>query len=292
MNLKTYTFPLDYPHKGDEGTMHYCSNLFPKETKVQYDLAHDLTGLYFNLSNEIKCQVSETAEHTIGRNQFNMLYLPKGCHCQLTFEKGNYESFFIELPIPLLKMIIENFPFVGNFLEEACQKMPFVMNGQGITPAMREYIANVIFVKYSVVDGEVLLRARFVDIMILCFEHRQQDEYPGFDKDDIEKIREAYALIMEDIKAPHSVNQLADNLNIEQRKLERGFRILFQTTVYNFLVEERMKKAIALLRDTTLSIGEVAASVGYPKAREFTNIFKRKFGFSPKLMRKEGDKFK
>lgn len=287
LNTITYTFPLEYLGTVHIGTMHYNSRVFDEETKFQSEPSQEFLGLFFNLNNEIKYQIKGASQYTLGRNQFNLLYLPKAC-CEFIFKKGSHASFCVDLPLSYMRLIAENFPKINNFLDEIKEKIPIALSEEYLTisPEIRDKIHSVLYNKFP---GEVVddyLRGKFVEITILSLEHRQRNTYPGFNEAEVEKIRQAYARIINDIQAPHNVSLIADELDISQRKLERGFRILFHTTVYNFLVEERMKRAISLLRDTTMPVREVAVLVGYPNARAFSNLFRKRFGYSPSLMRK------
>ena len=50
-----------------------------------------------------------------------------------------------------------------------------------------------------------------------------------------------------------------------------------------------MEQARKLLRDSRLSIGEIAARVGYPDPFHFSKTFKNSEGVSPSQFRQPGD---
>jgi AraC-like DNA-binding protein len=282
-----YRFPLGYPQETDMGTMHYCSYVFEAETTLHSMPSGDFLGLYFNLDQEMRYEVSGDPPRAIGPNQYNLVYIPRAS-CDLTFKKGNYASFCLVLTAPYLKLITETFSAIKIFSSQADLKIPSFLHAPHlpIPPDIREKINDVIDHEFIGMVGEVFLKARFTDILILTLEHHERHVFAGLDESDLEKIRQAHTRITQCLWAPHAVNQIADELNINQRKLERGFKILYNTTVYNYLVDQRMKKAVALLRDTTMSIGDIAALVGYSELRTFSNTFKKKFGYTPRLLRK------
>jgi transcriptional regulator GlxA family with amidase domain len=92
----------------------------------------------------------------------------------------------------------------------------------------------------------------------------------------------AHELILKDITHSFSMSQLADKVGLDKRVLEKGFKITFGKTVFHFLMDERMKKAHALLRDTDIPANQVANMVGYKRPNTFSDAFKRKFGYSPR----------
>ena len=50
--------------------------------------------------------------------------------------------------------------------------------------------------------------------------------------------------------------------------------------------EHRMERAAALLRETDLSVAEIAGQVGYESQSKFTAAFKEQFGQLPKEYRR------
>ncbi|MEH2012800.1 helix-turn-helix transcriptional regulator [Nostoc sp.] len=71
-------------------------------------------------------------------------------------------------------------------------------------------------------------------------------------------------------------------VSLSDRKLQRGFRELFGTTVFGYLHHHRMEQAQILLRYRDMQVSEVAHAVGYSHLGHFTEAFKRKFGITPK----------
>jgi AraC-like DNA-binding protein len=283
----TYRFPLGYPAETDTGTMYYIAHAFEAQTKLHSLPASEFLGLYFNLGTELNYEVTGASPHTIGQNQYNLVYAPQGS-CDFTFRKGDYASFCLMLTGPYLKLIVDTFQAIRPFVEKTDLKIPSVMHEEHlpITPDIREKIDDVLNNEFNGVAGEFFLKARFIDILILSLEHHEKHLFAGLDKKMVEKIRLAHARILLNIQEPHSVNRIADELDISQRKLEKGFKILYHTTVYNFILDERMKKAVELLRGTTKPVKEVAASVGYAVLQVFSSSFKKRFGCTPTQLRK------
>ena len=55
-------------------------------------------------------------------------------------------------------------------------------------------------------------------------------------------------------------------------------------------MNERMNKAVALLRDTSMPVEKIAAAVGYLYRTNFVIAFKRHCGYDYRVLRKpEGD---
>ncbi|MEL7511506.1 MAG: AraC family transcriptional regulator [Cyanobacteria bacterium J06554_3] len=105
---------------------------------------------------------------------------------------------------------------------------------------------------------------------------------PMLSKSDMAQLHQARAILIEQVKQPPSLNELARRVNLNQRKLNRGFRQLFGTTVFGYLQAYRLQQAKTLLQANDLTIAAVATTVGYRNPEAFSTAFRRKFAVSPK----------
>ena len=88
---------------------------------------------------------------------------------------------------------------------------------------------------------------------------------------------------------PVSVAGIAAHLGIDRTHLFRICRRHLGLSPQEYLLEFRIRKACELLRGTTLSVGEVACSVGFDRAAHFSAAFRARRGVSPREFRARGD---
>ena len=77
------------------------------------------------------------------------------------------------------------------------------------------------------------------------------------------------------------VEQLASELNMIVTQLFRKVKAIMDTTPYNVLVQIRMSRAVALMRETDKTISEIALEVGYQELSNFSRAFKKFYEESP-----------
>jgi AraC-like DNA-binding protein len=77
------------------------------------------------------------------------------------------------------------------------------------------------------------------------------------------------------------IEDLTREFGLNRNKLCTGFRSLFGVSIFDFASGLRMDRAHRLLRESQLSVMEIALSVGYSSAGAFSSAFHRYFGFSP-----------
>ena len=81
------------------------------------------------------------------------------------------------------------------------------------------------------------------------------------------------------------LDTVARSLATSRRQLQRAFAEIGDTTFRAYALEVRMRRARELLRDTDMSVREIAERVGYRKPPQFCKTFRRQHGQSPSRFR-------
>lgn len=103
---------------------------------------------------------------------------------------------------------------------------------------------------------------------------------------DVEGIHAARDLLLERLDDPPTLAELARHAMTNEFKLKRGFREIFGTSPYAWLLEHRLELARAWLLDTDWSIARISRRVGYREPAHFTNAFRRRYGVPPSTLRR------
>ncbi len=78
-----------------------------------------------------------------------------------------------------------------------------------------------------------------------------------------------------------TVFEIAKMLNIDKRYMSRIFKEKYGKTVISYLIEIRMKRACELLTEG-YSVADTASMVGYTDAFNFSKMFRKQVGLSPR----------
>jgi AraC family transcriptional regulator, arabinose operon regulatory protein len=78
-----------------------------------------------------------------------------------------------------------------------------------------------------------------------------------------------------------TVLELARALNLSASRLGHLFRAQVGTDLNSFLRQARLERAAKLLRQTEMSIKEIAATIGYRHSSSFDRGFEKKFDLAP-----------
>ena len=83
-----------------------------------------------------------------------------------------------------------------------------------------------------------------------------------------------------------NLESAADSIGITASYLSRMFKEKTGQNFQDYVIERRMATAAGLLRETSLSTGDIAYQVGYGDVSYFSRIFRKYFGSSPREYRK------
>ena len=86
--------------------------------------------------------------------------------------------------------------------------------------------------------------------------------------------------------APASPVKLAKKFGLSTRSLERLFQETLNMTPIRYLGEQRLRRSMELLRNTSLPISEIALKTGFFDSAYFSKCFSIRFGRSPRSYRK------
>lgn len=94
-------------------------------------------------------------------------------------------------------------------------------------------------------------------------------------------VGQALALIHTQIQAPWSVEALAKKVGLSRSAFVDRFSTMVGAPPIRYLTTCRLQSAKLSLRETSMTIGQLANSVGYESEEAFSRAFKREFGLSP-----------
>lgn len=101
-----------------------------------------------------------------------------------------------------------------------------------------------------------------------------------------EKIIEASRVIKANVSEFTTVIKLANQVNLNSKKLQQGFNQMYGMSVLEYVNNYRLSKVKSLLSETDLTISEICYQLGINSPSYMSKIFKEKFGISPKEYRK------
>lgn len=128
-------------------------------------------------------------------------------------------------------------------------------------------------------DDIVLLRELYSLLYTFIKEFPKEFEYK--DKELHTYIQDAINFINSNYMNSITVNEIANHVNLSRSYLYKMFIKNLKVSPQKYLINLRIYKATLLLKNTKLTIGEVANKVGYTDSLLFSKTFSKYFSVSP-----------
>lgn len=256
----------------------------------------DMVELHFTLrGNGIVDNFVDGRKYNFRPNEHNIFYTPE---LDVDASYCNDETYrFFEVHFTSAHFI----SLVANTSEKMQRFIDHVLNGRGanmapdglpVSFAMRQCIQDIMNCPYTGGLKPLFLQARCLELLILQAEaFAQQDTRyentvlkTGRDKD---SIVYAYEYLLSHLSDPPTLQQLASIAGINTFKLKKGFKELYDNTVFGCLNEARLQQAREQLLDG-IQIKQLAEELGYSSVQHFSAAFRKKFGVPPGQAQRPG----
>jgi AraC family transcriptional regulator, transcriptional activator of the genes for pyochelin and ferripyochelin receptors len=263
----------------------------PEEnTAMQVSLEEPFLAMHFNLKNNIHYRFSDFPgifpKVPMLKYQYNLMYAP---HVNTAFNllKGHeYSNFTVHFTPFYLERFMMAIPQVGDFVKKIENNVPAVLSPDNLwsTPDLRALIHGLINCTFLGMQKKMYMEIKMHEMLLIAFQNISGVMYkPGLAlrQSDLDKLHQARQYIIHNLDNPGTLVDIAHKVGMNDFKLKQGFKLLYGTTVFGLVHEERMQKALMLLRDTTMSILDISMLTGYKNPSNFTAAFRKRFGYPP-----------
>ena len=107
-----------------------------------------------------------------------------------------------------------------------------------------------------------------------------------YSAEQLDTIRRVHDLLTENLDRRYTIEELSRRFLINPSSLKEMFKAVYGKSLAAHIKEHRMELASKLLRETGLSIAEIAERVGYENQSKFSAEFKKSVGSLPTEYRK------
>jgi len=150
-------------------------------------------------------------------------------------------------------------------------------------------INDILFSHFYGELNSIFIQSKVLEIIFLEFQNLFSDENLissvnslKLDEKDIYAIKKAKEILIQNMKNPPSIIELAKKAKINDFKLKAGFKKVFNKTPYGLLLDYKMSIARKLLTTGDMNVNEVSKYIGYKYSQNFSTAFSKKFGILPK----------
>lgn len=118
--------------------------------------------------------------------------------------------------------------------------------------------------------------------LLMELEKREEQHLYALTIHDIQAIYKVKESMLEHLDTPPIITDLAVQAAMSPSKLQRVFRQIFGSSIFQYYQDFRMKEAARLLREEKLSVSDAGYRMGFTNLSHFTRVFKDHIGMKPK----------
>ena len=266
---------------------------------------HGLTA--FNASSPntdvVRLHIGLKGNYSFHYNQLDTDFHLIGGHHNIMYSKDfdmtvenrtlELETFGVQFPRDTFLGFTQNAnDLLKDFGDHIASGKPVLLSNQwgAVDPPIQQVVYQIINNHYSGDLQRLFLLSKSIELLVLCAEScslalnkKQEFVRTPADKEKIIAVRD---LINQRITDPPSFTQISRSVGLNEYKLKRGFKEIFNTTVFGYLTEQRLLLAHQFLKDTQKTAAEISFELGYSTPQHFNNVFKKRFGLTPDSVRK------
>ncbi|RXK59367.1 AraC family transcriptional regulator [Lacibacter luteus] len=207
----------------------------------------------------------------------HIIHSPTFHACTITYHKEYLTSLAEQEPVAALAGFCKHLQKKTNFLAAS--------NAFYWQQRIAEVIQLIRQCPFTGVTRYLFIESKLLELFVLQMEQVHATQIRSVETTwsaaDKEKLHAVKEYISSSYLDEVSLKALTYRFGLNEYKLKKGYKYLFQTTVFGDIHRLRMQEAKQLLTDRRMNVTDVAFHIGYNNLSSFSYAFKKMFGYNP-----------
>lgn len=134
------------------------------------------------------------------------------------------------------------------------------------------------------------IRVKMLELLLVLTElqpEQERDKRAHFTGVQIETVKQIHHFLVEHYAEHYTIDTLAEQFDMSPTVMKKCFRGIYGESIYAYMKQYRLQVAERLLKESSLTVGEIAAQIGYLNQNKFTSAFCAAYGVPPTEYRKK-----
>jgi len=282
--LKTDSFKID-----ENIIIHRNSFEIYRDTSIEYDFI--LNGVTINIALEADFSFQSSISNFSNTQKSNNTIMSI-----VKKEKGDakykantkLKNIIIFVKQDFLKKILKDSYKIEDIINHLnSEKLSLAIKSKATNIKTKLCAYEIYNVNCETTLDNIFIQSKVLEILSYEFgefinDTKIKPETISYSDYDLKALDNAKKILIKNIKNPPSIIELSRQVKLNEFKLKHGFKKIFNTTPYNFLLEYKLHEAKQMLESGDMNVSEVAFEVGYKQVHGFSNAFYKRFGIRPK----------
>ncbi len=243
------------------------------------------TGSFLALKNNLKSRIPEIGSFRLKENQFSFLHYAK--EIILADFKAGKEYQFLEVSCSedMLAQTLFHFPGLAEPIQRSLgQSFPSLITTQ--RPAgdrTMKIVQDILRSRFEPGVNEAFIEDRIREYVwsLMIESSRKAEPLVHLSATDKELLEELGDRMKENPDGRFPISTLAREMGMNEMTFKLAFKQEFGKGIFEFHLDQRMKEAQRLLKNSDLPIKKIASMVGYELTTSFITKFIEYFGYPP-----------
>jgi AraC family transcriptional activator of pyochelin receptor len=279
---------------GDGISIRHTRLYFEEDDRLVYRSEEPALRLQVMLNNSLYYEAGGLGEKVLHERGFSLNYVPSIDHRMTVRARGQYSHLSVNYRPGDLQQLQSSFPALPEFLRKVLAKEPGEYSQHYCIADSRMIMLadSMLGCPYTGRLRSVYLHSLAMEILVLALvtitEKYGNGRLLPVAREDAERVYAAKRVLLDEIDQPISLPELAGRAGLSAYKLNGHFKAIYGIGVVEWLYEQRMERAHRALQETQLSLGDIARKSGYSGAAAFGLAFKKRYGYAPAFVQKNG----
>lgn len=271
----------------------FYTDVVTDSCSVQHEALAHIMQINYCKAGQIVWKTQSGSNIFLNPGDFSVHTLDVCMDSSLHFPTGQYQGLTIcidlrEVSAHPPELIAETGVFDGLLREKFCQ------NNTISFLAGNEHSEGIFSAFYDQPEKLKLPYQRVKVLELLLYlaqmEPTPQTRLTEYQSRQIEIVRDIHDHLLQHMDQRVTIEELSKQYLVNPTTLKSAFKAVYGTSLAAHIKEHRMEQAAKMLRETDMSIAEIAQAVGYDSQSKFATAFKERFAILPSLYRKQCQK--
>ena len=134
------------------------------------------------------------------------------------------------------------------------------------------------------------IRVKVLELLLILTGLEPGESAAGpalFTASQIGTIKQIHDLLISSVSERMTIDELAARFGMSPTLMKKCFRAVYGDSIYSYVKRYRLSLAERMLRESSLSVTEIASRIGYLNPNKFTSAFGAEYGMPPTAYRKK-----
>lgn len=155
-------------------------------------------------------------------------------------------------------------------------------------PSVRHIFSELYQIPENIRQGYI--RVKVLELLLILTgmnPEKDRSEHAHFSEMQIRIIKEMHAFLMEHFSEHYTITELSERFELSPTVLKKCFKGVYGSSIYSYMKQYRLQVAERLLKESTLTVNEIATQIGYLNPNKFTAAFNAAYGMPPTSYRRK-----